>query len=130
MINSDLIVLEWDDAIRSEVLRSRTMGNMSSREFNDQLLSPEYADLSAADMFLNQVRSEGLRKCNMDMDLENRYEIFNGMPVYYGGDLYDSEDTEVRSCCSGRNGFQDFHAQPSRRRRNAESRYCRYGLYV
>ena len=69
MMNSDLIVMEWDDAIRREVLRGRTMGNMSSREFNDQSLSPEYVNLSAAKMFLDQVRSEGLRQWNMDMDL-------------------------------------------------------------
>ena len=28
------------------------------------------------------------------MDVEYQYETFNGLPVYYGGDLYDSEDTE------------------------------------
>ena len=29
----------------------------------------------------------------MDMDVEYQYETFNGLPVYYGGDLYDSEDS-------------------------------------
>ena len=28
---------------------------------------------------------------NMDGDIEDQYETFNGMPVYYGGDLYDSD---------------------------------------
>ena len=28
------------------------------------------------------------------MDVEYQYETFNGPPVYYGGDMYDSEDTE------------------------------------
>ena len=28
------------------------------------------------------------------MDIEYQYETFNGLPVYYGGDMYDSEDTE------------------------------------
>ena len=28
------------------------------------------------------------------MDIEYQYEAFNGLPVYYGGDMYDSEDTE------------------------------------
>ena len=94
MMNSDLIFLEWEDAIRREVLRNRSMGNRSSREINDQLLSPEYANLSDAQIFLDQVRSEGLRQWNMDMDVEYQYETFNSMPVYYGGDLYDSEDME------------------------------------
>ena len=57
MMNSDLIVLELDDAIRLEVLRKRTMENMSSHEFNDQLLSSEYVNLNTAGMFLDQVRS-------------------------------------------------------------------------
>ena len=30
----------------------------------------------------------------MDMDIEYQYETFNGLPVYYGGDRYDSDDTE------------------------------------
>ena len=37
---------------------------------------------------------ERLRQWNMDMDIEYQYETFNGLPVYYGGDMYDSEDTE------------------------------------
>ena len=28
------------------------------------------------------------------MDMEYQYETFNGLPVYYGGDMYDSEDSE------------------------------------
>ena len=31
----------------------------------------------------------GFQRWNMDGDVEDRYETFNGMPVYYGGDLYD-----------------------------------------
>ena len=30
----------------------------------------------------------------MDMYVEYQYETFNGLPVYYGGDMYDSEDSE------------------------------------
>ena len=51
MMNSDLIVSELDDAIRLEVLRNRTIENMSSHEFNDQLLSSEYVKLNTAEMF-------------------------------------------------------------------------------
>ena len=28
------------------------------------------------------------------MDIEYQYETFSGLPVYYGGDMYDSEDSE------------------------------------
>ena len=30
----------------------------------------------------------------MDMDVECQYETFNGLPVYYGGDLCDSKELE------------------------------------
>ena len=36
----------------------------------------------------------GLQCWNMEGDVLNQYETFNGMPVYYGGDLYDSEDSD------------------------------------
>ena len=94
MMNSDLIVLKLDDAIRLEVLRNGTMENMSSHEFNDQLLSSEYVNLNTAEMFLDQVRSVGQRQCNMYMDMEDQIYTVNGVSVYYDGDPYDSEDME------------------------------------
>ena len=36
----------------------------------------------------------GFQSWNMDGDVEDQYETFNGMPVYYGGDFYDSEDSD------------------------------------
>ena len=73
--------LELEDAIRREIIKSR---------------------LGDTDVSLDEVRSEGLRRWNMDMDVEYQYETFNGLPVYYGGDMYDSEDPEeydhVESC--------------------------------
>ena len=36
----------------------------------------------------------GLRRWNTNMDIEYRYETFNGLPVYYGGDRYDSDGME------------------------------------
>ena len=85
---------ELEDAIRREVLRNCLMRYMSSRDVNGRLLSPEHANLSDTEMSLDQVRSEGLPQWNMDMDMEYQYETFNGLPVYYGGDMYDLEDTE------------------------------------
>ena len=62
-------------------------------EVNGRLLLPEHATLSDAEISLDQVRS-GLRQWNIDMDIGYQYETFNGLPVYYGGYMYDSEDTE------------------------------------
>ena len=73
--------MDWEDAIRREVLRNRSIGYRSFREINDQLLSPEHANLSDAGIFLDQVHSEGLRQWNMVMDVEYHYETFNGLPV-------------------------------------------------
>ena len=50
--------------------------------------------LSDREMCHNDVNSEGFRYWNTDMDVMNQYERFNGLPVYYGGDMYDSEDSE------------------------------------
>ena len=44
-------------------------------------------DLSEADISMDQLRSEGLRRWNTDMDIEYQYETFNGLPVYYGGGM-------------------------------------------
>ena len=78
MMNSDLIVLELDDAIQLEVLRNRTMENMSSHEFNNQLLPSEYVNLNTAEMFLDQVHSVGQRQWNMYRDMEDQYGTVNG----------------------------------------------------
>ena len=83
-MNSDLILLELDDAIRLEVLRNRTMENMSSHEFNDQLLSSEYVNLNTAEMFLDQVRSVGQGQWNMYMDMEDQSDTVKGVSVYCG----------------------------------------------
>ena len=54
----------------------------------------EDGNVSDAGIFLDQVRSEGLRQWSMTMDEEYHCGIFNRLPVYYGGDLYDTEDTD------------------------------------
>ena len=36
----------------------------------------------------------GFQRWNTDGNVEDQYETFNGMPVYYGGNLYDSEDSD------------------------------------
>ena len=84
--------LELEDAIRREVLMSWLMGRVSANDVNGLLLSPENTRLGDKEMSRDEVRSEGLRQWKMDMDVEYQYETFNGLPVYYSGDMYDSED--------------------------------------
>ena len=62
------------DAIRLGVLRNR-LGRQVN--FTDPNIS------------MDQLRSEGWRRWNTDMDTEYQYETFNGLQVYYGGDMYD-----------------------------------------
>ena len=76
--------LELADAMRREVLRIRSMGRVSASDVNGLMLSPENACLCDKEISLDEVRSEGLRQWNMDMDVEYQYETFNGLPVYYG----------------------------------------------
>ena len=59
---------ELEDAIRREVLRNRLVGQVNATD---------------ADISMDQLRSEGLRRWNTDMDIEYQYETFNGLPVYY-----------------------------------------------
>ena len=94
MMNSDLIVLELDDTIRHEMLRNCAMENMSPHEFNDQLLSSEYINANTAEMFLDQAHSMGQRQWNMYMDMEDQSDTVDGVSGHYGGDPYDSADTE------------------------------------
>ena len=36
----------------------------------------------------------GFQRWNTEVDVQDQYETFNGMPVYYGSDLYDSDDSD------------------------------------
>ena len=77
--DTELSDQELEDAIRLEVLRNRL-----GRQVN----------VTNPDISMYKLRSEGWRRWNTDMDTEYQYEIFNGLPVYYGGDMYDSDDSE------------------------------------
>ena len=70
---------ELEDAIRLEVLRNRLGRPVNATD---------------SDISMDKLRSEGWRRWNTDMDTEYQYETFNGLPVYYGGDKYDSDDSE------------------------------------
>ena len=56
-------------------------------------LPPAEARLNDSDMCIADIHTEGFC-CNTDRDILDQYETFNGLPVYYGGDLYGLEDSE------------------------------------
>ena len=62
-----LFSLELEDAIRREVLMSRSMGRVSAHDVNGLLLSLENTFFSDKEMSLDEVRSECLRQWNMDI---------------------------------------------------------------
>ena len=52
--------LEWEDAIRHAVLKSRSVSRVPARDVNGLMLSPEEACFGDKEMSLDEVRSEGL----------------------------------------------------------------------
>ena len=57
-------------------------------------LSPAEVRLGAGDVYNDDNSTVGLQCWNTEGDVLDQYETFNGMPVYYGGDMYDSEDSD------------------------------------
>ena len=57
-------------------------------------LSPVEVQFSTCDVTTDGNITAGLVRWNMEGDILDQYETFKGMPVYYGGDLYDSEDSD------------------------------------
>ena len=57
-------------------------------------LSPADGRLRAGDVNTDEDIATGLQCWNTKGDMQYQYETFNGMPVYYGSDLYDSEDSD------------------------------------
>ena len=80
--------------MQREALRIRSAGRVPAGSVNRLVMSPAEDCLCDKERSVDDVSSEGLRRWNMDMDIEYQYETFNGLPVYYGGDMYDSEDSE------------------------------------
>ena len=56
-------------------------------------LSPADGRLRAGDVNTDGNITTGLQCWNTKGDLLDQYETFKGMPVYYGGNMYDSEDS-------------------------------------
>ena len=58
-------------------------------------LSPADGLLRAGDVNTDGNITTGFQCWNTEGDVQDQYETFNGMSVYYGGDLYDSEDSDL-----------------------------------
>ena len=87
--------LEITDAMRREALRIRSAGRVPAGSVNGLIMSAAEDCLCDKETSLDDVSLEGLRRWNMDMDIANQYDTFSGLPVYYGGDMYDSEVMEL-----------------------------------
>ena len=57
-------------------------------------LSPADGRLRAGDVNTDGNITTGLHCWNTEGDVLAQYETFNGMPVYYGSDMYESEDSD------------------------------------
>ena len=57
-------------------------------------LLPAEVRLGAGDVNTDENITAGLQCWSTEGDVLDQYETFNGMPVYYGGDMYDSEDSD------------------------------------
>ena len=86
--------LEFTDAMRQEALQIWSAGWVPAGSVDRMVVLPAEDYLCDKEMSINDVSSEDLRCGTTDMDIANQYETFSGLPAYYGGDMYDSEDLE------------------------------------
>ena len=86
--------MKFTDAMREDALKIRAAVPFPAGGVGRVALSPAEECMGDRDMCDNDISSEGFQCWNTDQDILNQYETFNGLPVYYGGDAYDSEDSE------------------------------------
>ena len=86
--------MKFTDAMREKALKIRAAVPVPTGSVGRVALLPAEECTSDRDRCDNDISSEGFQRWNTDQDIVNQYETFNGLPVYYGGDMYDSEDSE------------------------------------
>ena len=86
--------LKFTDAMREEALKIRLAGRVPAGSVGHVAVLPAEDCMSDRDMCNNDVNSTGSQCWNTDLDVVNQYETFSRLPVYYGSDMYDSEDSE------------------------------------
>ena len=67
---------------------------LPAEEVGRVTLSPVDGRLCVGDGNTGGNIAKGFQCWNTEGDVQDQYETFNGMPVFYGGDLYDSEDSD------------------------------------
>ena len=96
MLGSDhkLIFSEIPYTTRNDDLVLGAAVPLPADDVGQMALSPAEVRPDVSDMHTDENIMAGLQCWNTDRDVLDQYETFNGMPVYYGGDMYDSEDSE------------------------------------
>ena len=90
--DSSRLFMKLPDAMRKEALGAAVP--LPADDVGRVALSPVEVRLSVSDMCIDNINAEGLQCWTTDRYILDQYETFNRLPVYYGGDLYDSEDSE------------------------------------
>ena len=67
---------------------------LPAENIDQATLSPVEVRVSTCDVTTDGKIAAGLVNWNTEGYILDQYETFNGMPVYYGGDLCDSEDSD------------------------------------
>ena len=67
---------------------------LPANNFGRMTLSPAEVRLGAGDVYTDENITAGLQCWNTERDVLDQCETSNGMPVYYGGDMYYSEDSD------------------------------------
>ena len=96
MFGSDhgLTSTEIPDAMRTVDLGLGVAVPFSADDVDRVSLPPAEARLNDSGVCITDVHMQGFRCWNTDRDIFDQCETFNGLPVCYGGGLYDSEDSE------------------------------------
>ena len=94
--------------MRQEALELRSAGRVPADSVDRMVVLQAEDYLCDKEMSINDVSSEGLQCWNTDMDIANQYETLNGLPVYYGGDMYESEDSEENDPLVNGHDMEDF----------------------
>ena len=84
--------------MRNDDLMLGTLVPLPAENVGRVALSPTDVWLRAGDVNTDGNITTGLQCWNTAGDVLDQYETFNGMPVYYGGDMYDLEDSDWDVC--------------------------------
>ena len=90
-----LTLSEIPHATRNDDLMLGALVPLPAENVGRVALSPTDGRLRAGDVNTDGNITTGFQCWNTEGDVLDQYKTFNGMPVYYGGDMYDSEDSDI-----------------------------------